>query len=74
MKTIVSLNLKKMTREEKIAAMEALWADLSRNPDQVESPHWHKEALERAQASVEDGTARFRPLSEVKKRINEAIS
>lgn len=71
---MVSLNLKEMTVEEKIATMEALWADLSRNPDQMESPDWHKDALAEAQASVEDGTARFRALSEVKRRINEAIS
>ena len=74
MKITMTLNLKEMTREEKIAAMEAIWADLSRNPNQVESPDWHKDALAQAQASVEDGTAHFRPLSEVKKRINEAIS
>lgn len=71
---MVSLNLKEMTLEEKIATMEALWADLSRNPDKVESPDWHQDALAQAQASVDDGTARFRPLSEVKKRINESIS
>ncbi len=63
-----------MTREEKIAAMEALWADLSRTPELVESPQWHEEALARAEASVKEGTAQFRPLSEVKKRISEAIS
>ncbi|MCC5841923.1 MAG: addiction module protein [Opitutales bacterium] len=63
-----------MTREEKIAAMEALWADLSRTPELVESPHWHEEALAQAEASLKEGTAQFRPLSEVKKRISEAIS
>lgn len=71
---IVDLNLKEMTQEEKIATMEALWADLSRNPDELNSPEWHKDALEQAEASVDDGSARFRPLTEVKKRINEAIS
>jgi hypothetical protein len=71
---MVSLNLKEMTQEEKIATMEVIWADLTRTPDRVESPDWHKHALAEAQASVDNGTAQFRPLSEVKRRINEAIS
>lgn len=68
------INLQEMTREEKIAAIEALWADLSRTPELVESPEWHEEALAQAEASVKEGTAQFRPLSEVKRRINKAIS
>ena len=71
---MVSLNLKEMSREEKIATMEAIWADLSQSPDHFQSPEWHREALTKAQDAVENGTARFRPLAEVKKRINEAVS
>ena len=69
-----SLNLQEMTREEKIAAMEALWADLSKNPDNSESPGWHAQALAEAEAGVKSGTARFCPLSEVKERIKKALS
>lgn len=71
---MVRLNLKEMTQEEKIATMEVIWADLTRTPDRVESPDWHKPALAEAQASVDNGTAQFLPLSEVKRRMNEAIS
>lgn len=71
---MVRLNLQEMTQEEKIATMEVLWADLSQAPEQVESPAWHKSALAEAEASVETGTAHFRPLSEVKQRMNETIS
>jgi exonuclease VII small subunit len=71
---MVSLNLQEMSREEKMAAMEAIWADLSQGPDSLESPAWHAKALEDAEASVKEGTAQFRPLSEVKQRINRAVS
>lgn len=71
---MVSLNLQQMTREEKIATMEALWADLSQNPDSFESPDWHAQALAKAEEDVKAGTAQFRPLSEVKQRINKALS
>jgi hypothetical protein len=30
-----------MTVQEKLAAMEALWEDLSRSPEAIESPEWH---------------------------------
>jgi Putative addiction module component len=38
----VTLPLDKMTVAEKLRAMEMLWADLSRNEAQIESPAWHK--------------------------------
>lgn len=70
----MKFNLQEMTKEEKIAAMEALSTDLSHNPDRFESPPWHEAALAQAKATVEDGSAQFTPLPEVKKRINTAIS
>jgi len=39
-----ALKLDEMTTEEKIAAMEALWRDLSRGD--YASPLWHREVLE----------------------------
>jgi hypothetical protein len=38
------LPLEKMTIAEKLQAMEALWADLSRH-EQIDSPAWHGEVL-----------------------------
>lgn len=40
------LPLDQMTVAEKLQAMEALWADLSRN-EQLDSPAWHEEILRR---------------------------
>jgi Putative addiction module component len=55
-----SLPLKEMTLHEKLAAMEALWEDLARSPESIESPAWHEEILldERRQR-IADGKARF---------------
>ena len=39
------LPLKKMSRDEKLRAMEALWADLSQDENRLESPAWHGQAL-----------------------------
>ncbi len=36
-----NLPLHEMSLEEKLQTMEALWEDLSREPDRIESPSWH---------------------------------
>ena len=40
-----TLPLHEMSVPEKLRVMEALWEDLSRNSDALESPRWHKAAL-----------------------------
>ena len=42
---MTALEIKKMPRWEKLKLMESLWADLSRNEAELESPGWHADAL-----------------------------
>ncbi len=44
-----------MTRDEKLRVMEALWADLSENNADVESPAWHQQALKETENRLESG-------------------
>ena len=39
------LEIQQLPRHEKLRLMEALWADLSRDEAEVESPAWHADAL-----------------------------
>jgi len=41
-----TLELQKLPRREKLKLMETLWADLSRDDAELESPAWHAEALQ----------------------------
>ncbi len=41
MKTV--LDLEKLTKAEKLRAMEELWQDLSEPDEEFESPAWHGE-------------------------------
>jgi hypothetical protein len=41
-----SIELGHLSREEKLRVMEAIWEDLSRDAGQVESPDWHRDALD----------------------------
>ena len=40
-----ALEIQQMPRLEKLKLMEALWADLSRDEAELESPAWHADAL-----------------------------
>jgi len=65
----VALPLKKMSRGEKLLAMEALWADLSKDDDRLESPEWHAQALRESARAVRSGKAKFSDWKIAKKRI-----
>ncbi len=49
--------LQRMSREDKLKLMHALWEDLARDEDGIVSPAWHGEALreteQRRQAGAE---------------------
>jgi len=62
-----------MTRQEKLAAMEALWEDLSRYPEAIESREWHKEVLEERRSPLGDGTQQFEDWEKAKAKIREKL-
>ena len=55
----VDLPLTQMSLEDKVQAMELLWAELSKTPEQVASPAWHREELHSRRQQIQDGTASF---------------
>ena len=65
----VVLPLQKMSRDEKLRAMEALWVDLSRDENRFDSPTWNEQALRGAERAVKTGKARFSDWEQAKKRI-----
>jgi hypothetical protein len=69
-----TLPLKNMTLEEKLAAMESLWEDLARSPENIESPAWHKEVLDERRARVAEGKARFTDWNKAKEKIRKKVS
>lgn len=70
----VDLPLDKMTTEEKLQAMEALWTDLSRDPDQVPSPGWHGDVLRDREQKVKEGKEHFVDWETAKKRLRDRSS
>ena len=70
----LSLPLSEMTLEEKLQAMEALWEDLSRTPDLIESPTWHEDILREREQRLAAGEAKFVDWDEAKAYIRSRTS
>jgi hypothetical protein len=62
-----------MTLEEKLQAMEALWEDLSRDPDTFESPAWHGDVLRERDEQVAAGEAEFVDWEQAKAEIRRLV-
>jgi hypothetical protein len=50
-----AIQIERMSRQEKLQTMEAIWADLSRDDAGVESPSWHHDVLKETEARVAAG-------------------
>ena len=69
----MKLRLDEMSVQEKIAAMESLWEDLSRSSEAIESPEWHKDVLDQRRQQIAEGTSRFVDWETAKAEIREKI-
>ena len=68
------LEIERMTLEEKLRAMEALWDDLCRREEDVPVPQWHKDILDERERAIAEGRAKFVDWETAKKRISEKLS
>jgi hypothetical protein len=65
----ITLPIKRMSREDKLRAMEELWADLSQDEAAIDSPAWHGEVLFETETLVREGKAKFSDWGDAKRRI-----
>jgi putative addiction module component (TIGR02574 family) len=71
---IAAAEIERMGLDEKLRTMELLWDSISRKPDQVHSPAWHRRVLADRLAMIERGEARFLTIDEVKRRLRKKRS
>lgn len=69
----VNLQLEQMTTEEKLRAMEEIWADLTRSQDDFESPAWHETVLKEREEGVKAGHETFIDWEEAKKHLRDQM-
>jgi len=68
---VSTLHLEKMSRAEKLQTMEAIWADLSKDGADIESPAWHKGALKETEARVAAGQERIADWETAKRELRK---
>ena len=59
----------RLSREEKVQLMEALWIDLSRSDEDVRSPSWHEECLRETEARYLAGEERVVDWEDAKREL-----
>ena len=68
---IAASEIENMDFVDKLKTMEMLWDSISRKPEQVKSPRWHREIIAERLAQIERGEAKFFTIEEVKKRLRK---
>jgi putative addiction module component (TIGR02574 family) len=64
---IAEADIEKMTKAERLEAINMLWDSLD---DDIEPPAWHKEVLEERMREIEEGKATFLTLEEMSRRLD----
>ena len=65
------LEIKQMSREEKLRVMEAIWEDLSSEEQSIQSPAWHKWLLQETAQRVQTGQEKILDWKEAKKELRK---
>lgn len=66
-----TLEITKMTKAEKLQAMEALWSDLSKDPEGIKSPGWHKKLLQKTESRVAAGEEKILDWGTAKRELRK---
>jgi len=67
------LALDKMTIEEKLQTMEALWNDLCQHEEALPVHDWQKEILDERERLIEEGEEHFVDWEEAKKQCLDKL-
>ena len=65
------LDIDRLSRTEKLRAMEELWTDLSRSSEEYPSPDWHGEILRGREEALKAGNDEFISWEEAKRLLWE---
>ena len=68
-----SIPLDKMSVEDKLQAIEEIWADIVDTPENIPSPSWHADVLQAREKRISEGTSRFLDIAAAKNAVREKI-
>lgn len=68
-----ALEILQLPRQEKLRLMEVLWADLSREENDWESPAWHETALRETVGRVDRGEEPLLDWEAAKIKLRQSV-
>lgn len=66
-----TFEIKHLSREQKLIVMETIWEDLQQEESSLESPDWHKKALEETERRYSEGQERIIDWKDAKKELRK---
>ena len=66
-----ALEIQQLPRQEKLKLMEILWADLSRDEAELESPAWHADALRETSERLARGEEKILNWEQAKAELRQ---
>jgi len=69
----LAVPLERMTTEDKLRALEQIWEDLFRTPENIPSPSWHADVLEAREKRIREGSSHFTDWTEAKQEIRDSV-
>ncbi len=63
--------ISKMSLQERLQTMEALWDSLTHESVGIKSPEWHEDILLERKEKIKNGKASFISLDELKSKTNK---
>jgi hypothetical protein len=70
---IAQAEIRQLPLSEKLALLEAVWAELASDPDTVEVPLWHKDILDERQQLLDHGSSQVLDWELAKEQINRMV-
>lgn len=65
------MQIDKMSREEKLQAMEAIWIDLSNDDESIVSPYWHEDELKDTEIRLSSGKEQIHDWTTAKRELRK---
>jgi len=63
----VVLQIDRMSKIERLQAIDELWNSLVSSNEELQSPSWHNDIVLKRVASIKTGTAKFISIDDIKK-------
>ncbi len=66
-----TIDIKHLSKAEKLRVMEDIWEDLSREEGELDSPDWHREALQKTEMRFSSGQEKVVDWETAKKELRK---